>query len=337
MKKALKFMIPGIILLITLILIIARARSNKIPSNSEYAIGNLAGNLMNGGYFCESDGTIYFANPYDSNRLYSMTTDCQNIKKISDDQVSYINVAGDYIYYIRNNAAGNDISVVFRDDLFGVVRCKTDGSDVKVLSKDQCTDLALSGDTLVFDTAKKDVYTICSMGTNGKNKKELHPIDIDNSSFANKSIYFSGNTTNHAVHIFDISDKSITLYLEGNTFKATVVGDSLYYIDLDNNYALTKYDMIKKTTSVLAVDKCINFNVYDDMVYFQTENDKDSHALMRVHTDGTGKELVMTGDISRIHCTSTYTFMQPYGTDTLYFTPTKGNLNVVPIMFDLVK
>ena len=76
MKKALKFMIPGIILLITLILIIARARSNKIPSNSEYAIGNLAGNLMNGGYFCESDGTIYFANPYDSNRLYSMTTDC---------------------------------------------------------------------------------------------------------------------------------------------------------------------------------------------------------------------------------------------------------------------
>ena len=83
MKKNLK---PIIIFI--LILIIAGGlsflsyRGNKIPSNPEGTIGNTAGNLNNGGLFCEYNGRIYFANPKDSNCLYSMNVDETDLQKL---------------------------------------------------------------------------------------------------------------------------------------------------------------------------------------------------------------------------------------------------------------
>ncbi len=46
---------------------------NRIPMNEDSAVGNTPGNLNNGGYFCEADGVVYFANAYDNYALYSMT------------------------------------------------------------------------------------------------------------------------------------------------------------------------------------------------------------------------------------------------------------------------
>ena len=65
--------------------------------------GNTSGNLLNGGLFCENEGKIYFANPYDGNRLYCMNNDLTSIKKLFDDRVSYINSAEKYIFYTRRN------------------------------------------------------------------------------------------------------------------------------------------------------------------------------------------------------------------------------------------
>ena len=50
-------------------------------------------NGAHGGLFCESDGVIYFSNPYDEGMLYSMSSDMEKVKKLSDDNVSYLNVA----------------------------------------------------------------------------------------------------------------------------------------------------------------------------------------------------------------------------------------------------
>lgn len=47
-------------------------RGRPDPRQSPETVGNTAGNLNNSGYFCEYDGTVYFANAYDSNTLYSM-------------------------------------------------------------------------------------------------------------------------------------------------------------------------------------------------------------------------------------------------------------------------
>ena len=71
--------------------------------NSGYVNGNSAGNLYNGGLFCESNGTVFFSNPSDNHRLYSMNPDGSDMKKLSDDTVSYIYADDHYVYYVRNN------------------------------------------------------------------------------------------------------------------------------------------------------------------------------------------------------------------------------------------
>ena len=94
------------ITIIIVVLVIAAAgvggffyfKKNQTVHNNDNAIGNTAGNLINGGLFWEYNDKIYFANPDDYNKLYVMNSDCTNISKINDDSVAYLNVCGNYIY-----------------------------------------------------------------------------------------------------------------------------------------------------------------------------------------------------------------------------------------------
>ena len=76
---------------------------HKIKYNDTFVNGNSAGNLYNGGQFCESNGTIFFANPDDEHRLYSMSSSGGDLKKLCDDTVMYINADDNYVYYVRSN------------------------------------------------------------------------------------------------------------------------------------------------------------------------------------------------------------------------------------------
>ena len=64
-------------------------------------MGNTAGNVNNGGYFCEYDGVVYFSNPYDGGSLYSMSPDETNLKKLISAKVSNINAGGRYLFYYQ--------------------------------------------------------------------------------------------------------------------------------------------------------------------------------------------------------------------------------------------
>ena len=95
-KKTLLILIP--FLLFVLIVGALAILGDRIPDNPPETIGNTAGNLNNSGYFCEYDGTVYFANAYDSNTLYSMDPSEQNIKKLGNASVKNILAGGKYLY-----------------------------------------------------------------------------------------------------------------------------------------------------------------------------------------------------------------------------------------------
>lgn len=82
MKKAITISVITIIGLLLAVLIFLSIRSSRIVYNNDNAIGNSAGNLNNGGLFCEYNNKIYFANPYDYNKLYVMNSDCTNAMKL---------------------------------------------------------------------------------------------------------------------------------------------------------------------------------------------------------------------------------------------------------------
>ena len=83
--------------------------TGKIPMNDPYTVGNTAGNLNNGGLFCESDGRVYFANAYDNNALYSMNADETDVVKLNSNSVASINAGGDYLYYYMESGTNGKV------------------------------------------------------------------------------------------------------------------------------------------------------------------------------------------------------------------------------------
>ena len=104
-------------------------RKTKLYSDSS-TTGNTACNLLNGGLFTQADNVIYFANPNDNNKLYKMNANLTKIQKLYNDKVSYINAAGNYIFYTRRNdklkSTGNALLSLSTTGLFRITKNGTD-------------------------------------------------------------------------------------------------------------------------------------------------------------------------------------------------------------------
>ena len=61
--------------------------SGRTYLNDEELVGNTAGNIYNGGLFCERDGRIYFSNDNDDGSLYVMNSNSTNFKKLHTDRL----------------------------------------------------------------------------------------------------------------------------------------------------------------------------------------------------------------------------------------------------------
>lgn len=326
MRKLIHFIIPGILILIAAGVIIAILLSKRIPDNDSGVIGNTAGNLNSGGLFCETDGTVFFSNPYDDGHLYSMDPDCDNIKYLSHDRVSYINAAGKFVYYVKGNAESDDMTMMFRSDLFGVVRCRHDGSDSEVLASGYSTDLALSGSSLIYNTSDGTQSTTASIDIRGENMTTVSRHTYSTASVSDGKVYYSNNGDNHSIYELDVDNRSASLFLDGNTAMANLIGDYMYYIDLDNNNSLTRINLTTTEQDVLSPAGCSLYNVYNNIVYYYINS--DSPALYRANTDGSDKTLIMEKSIASISCTSIYTFFQIADDETLYRIETNGEPNV---------
>ncbi len=296
--------------------------SVRVPRNPESAAGNTLGNLNSGGMFCESDGKIYFSNPYDGYTLYSMNTDCSDVKKLSSDRCSYINAYGKFIYYIKNNITSS--SSLLSGSPYGVIRCRKNGSHYEVLHGDYSDDLALSGNTLVFNSPYDGSMATFSVNINGSDSRQLATGDFSNAGLTENGLYYSNPGViipgNHYIYRMNVSDGSSYPVLEANTYMANYIDGILYYIDLDNGYALTSYYTQTGQSRVITSEHVVLYNVYEGVIYYQEETGE--HSVVRIGSDGSNPVRLMAGDVSSISCTSQYTFVCPYGEDSVYVTPT---------------
>ena len=327
-KKKL-IVVPVIIAVAVIIIFIAYRNSVRITQNPADAIGNTAGNLNSGCLFCENDGIIYFANPYDDNKLYSMKSDCSDIKKINDDTVSYINSKGRYIYYTKNNRNSLN-NTILRGEIYGVVRCRLNGGQYTTLNTGYCTDLSLTGNTLVYNTTLNGNSVTQTIGINGKDGKTAVASDLPNASVKDGHLFYAKpsqiNSADHAIYDLNLKNGISLMYCNANAYMATLVNNVLYYIDLDNNYALTAVDLSTNKRRVIVSDKVVFYNVYDTVIYYQEES--YDHSFNRIRTDGTDKFKITDGDVASVSCTSLYTFYQMAGSNILYRLETRTGTRV---------
>ncbi len=307
--------VTGIIIFIIIVLaiaggVVAYILSNKMEYNDENATGNTAGNLYNGGLFCENDGYIYFSNPNDFNQLYRMDEDGTNLKKIHGDKPRYLNICNDYIYYVRfNHDSGQE--VVFRGNMFGVYRMDKDGSDVEELYDDLADSLLLVGNNLYFQSYNdKELIEVKSVGIDGKKLERISTDDYMPLSFYNGSIYYSNVTGNHNIVKMEPKDNLPMTVKTGNYYMPIVEDGVMYYIDVDAGYSLVKENLGTGEKKVLTEDKVINYNVSTKygVIYYQCENDDIDHRLMMMDINGENETVVEKGDFSNIHITKNYTY-----------------------------
>ncbi|MBE5881495.1 MAG: DUF5050 domain-containing protein [Lachnospiraceae bacterium] len=322
-------LITTIILVLLIALYIINDYQKRVPQNPEGTVGNTAGNLNNGGYFCESDGMVYFANAYDGGTLYCMNPDESEVKKLNRSEVSQLNAAGKYLYYYQKNSSSYpDFSFLIRT--YGLYRTNKKGRDPVCLDKSDCGNVSLADNTLFYTKPVDGAQTLhlFAIGTDKKNAREVADYLVNPSSVSEGTIYYNGTESDHYLYAYDTLTGQESLIKEYNMWFPTLHGQSIYFLDLESDYELCRYNLYDDTMTVLTTDRVESFNLTAQYIYYQTI-DTDTPALMRMGLDGSNPELVSEGVYRDINVTSQYVYFRSYAADMpMYHTPADGAVYV---------
>lgn len=318
-----------ITLAILLLFIISLFFVGKIPMNDADTVGNTAGNLNNGGLFCESDGKVYFSNAYDNNSLYSMNPDETDIKKLGVNQVSSINAGGDYLYYYMQSGSSGGKGLGYMGRTAGIYRSKKDGKQVKCLERTYAGVMQLCGSYLYYQAySNKTGMLLNKIKIDKSEKTTIADYSINPASYANGRIYYNGTRDNHDLYTLDTANDNMTSIWQGNIWNPVYFDGYIYYMDLANNYRLCRYSLYNDIIEVLTNDRVEFFNLYEYYIYYQTSAES-SPALKRMYIDGSNLEIVAEGIYENINITSQYVYFNLYNESVpVYKTSTFGGVYV---------
>lgn len=322
-KKKSKRLILGIGALVILIVlgivsVFVFHRTEKVPKNPAGTVGNTAGNLNNGGYFCESNGYVYFANAFDDGTLYRMTVDEGNIEKISGAKASNILVAGDYIYYFQLGVSGaTGLGGVRTPHSFN--RCHTNGKKAVSIVRSVVTKGQLVGDTLFLQGAGDDGSYLFAIGTNREDEHTIAEYVINPAAVAYDNIYFVNTTgDNYYLKCMNTKTEAVSDVLAVNMWDPIFIGDYIYYIDMESDCTLRRYSVSNQTIEILTKKKVQFFNATaNGYIYFQTSGKEAG--LYCMNTDGGNLFQIAEGQYCDICTTSKYVYFKDYfDQDKLY-------------------
>ena len=334
-KNILIFVITIVIIVLIFLLTFLIGR---VPMNDESATGNTAGNLNNGGYFCEADGRVYFANVYDNNALYSMNPDETDMRKLNNGSVSSINAAGKYLYYAMTSGSGNsgENGLGYLRQTSGIYRSNLKGKSVVSLDRCHIVSMQLCGNYLYYEKYDNDAGTsLDKILINKKDKQTVAKGIINPNCFVNGRIYYNGTAEDHYLHALDVSTDRSSVVWQGNIWNPIVQDGYVYYMDVSENYRLCRYSLSADTVEVLTNERIDMFNVYGTYIYYQVSS-ADTPALKRMMIDGSAQETVQEGVFQNINITSSYVYFNGFNEMVpIYKTSTFGPVNVTT--FDAAK
>lgn len=327
--KFLSLLVVFAILAIIISLSVSYRLSKKTSFNAGNISGNTAGNLYNKGIFCEFNGKIFFSNSYDQGELYVMNPDGSHISKLYNDTVSYINAAGKYIYYSRNNLNDNNLNAIFRGNLFGVYRIDQTGKNLLSLSNETCGAVSLGNNQVFYQQyAAETALTLKSISIDGSTKKNLQSSAINPSCIVNGTMYYNNVVENYNLMAMNIETGSTSLVYEGTCWNPIYDDNYIYFIDIENNYALARMNLTTLEKQNLTSGRVDTYNLYEEYIYYQV-NDTTDPKLCRMKKDGTEIETILSGNFCNINVTSEYVYFNRFGYDTPIFrTKTTGEIEV---------
>ena len=296
--------------------IVHNTRDKSIPEYPAGTVGNTAGNINNGGLFCELNGKVYFANAFDNDTLYVMNTDESEIKRLSGAVISNIIGAGDYIYYFQRSESGETGLGGVRVP-YSFNRCKTDGKSAVSLLRGVVTAGQLVDNTLYLQCMDDDGAYFASISTAGEDYKEIGRYVLNPASAYDGAIYYNQTVGNHYLNRFDTRTGANRELLNENVWNPVLYGDYVYYMDPGNGYQLRRYSLSAGNIEILTNDKVQFFNVGNNYIYYQTFG--DNAGLYFMGTDGSNPTLMAYGQFTDINMTSMYVYFKDYFDSTVLY------------------
>lgn len=316
--------IRNIIITVVAILVIAclcilGLLNGRVHTNDKYTMGNTAGNLNNKGLYCERDGLVYFANPYDNGSLYSMKSDETNVKRVSPVAAQSINVDKERIYYsLSGKSTGSGLGYVRKAT--GMFSMKKNGSSTIPYTQDPVGIVALCGNNLYYqhytDPSGTDLDCI---SISKKNNHQVVRNMVSPASVDSGYIYYAGASEDMYLYSFDTATETSTVLYEHQMYNPVYQNGYIYYMDLETNYQLHRYNLATGEDIMLTRDRVDMFNVWGDMIYYQLNSASPNAALKRMTTDGLDNEVVAAGIYCDINITSQYVYFHAFGSDTPVF------------------
>lgn len=325
-----------VITILTILLVIAAAvlvfvsseLSRRVTPNPTGTVGNTAGNLYNGGVFCEDDGYVYFSNPYDNDALYRMRPDESEMKRLITTGTQYINSAGKYFYYFQKNS-GSGEGLGFVVDTTGIYRVqKNNTAKSKCIDRVTSTGLLLADNTLYYTVADRELGTYLKKTDIDDTNSELYLKQVVVPTVVqNGKLYFCDGIDNNHLMSVNIGSTSKTDVLAEDVYMPIIEGNDLYCIDIHNDYQLVHFNLVTGEKTVLDETRTDLLNVTDSYIYYQTSG--DTPQLKRIAKDGSRMEVVADGAYNTISATSQYVYFIKFGTTTpMYKTPVNGSVSI---------
>ncbi len=307
--------------------VIFSTRSEKVALNPAGTVGNTAGNINNGGTFCENGGKVYFANAFDNDTLYCMNPDETDIHKISSAVVSNLLSGGNYLYYFQRGESGETgLGSIRAPHSFN--RCHTDGSKATSLIREVITSGQLVDNTLYLMGAGDEGPYFFRIGTDGENFEKIADYILNPASADSSYIYYNSTVGNHFLNRLDTTTGFTTVLLEENVWEPAYYGGYIYYMDPGNDYQLRRYNLYDGSIEILTRDKVEFFNVGNGYIYYQRMGGNAGICCMNL--DGSGNFVLASGEFTNINMTSRYVYFKDYFEEgTMYHTvPGSGSYEV---------
>jgi len=321
MNKTKHIILPIVLsILVILALIVAMIFSKRIAMNPAGTVGNTAGNLNNGGLFCEYDGTVYFSNKTEGGSLYAMKPDESEIKRLNTLKVGNILAGGKYLYYFQTGSSSEASSFGQIEGMKSFNRCRLNGSDIITLTKDVVVTGQLVDNYLYFLVAKNSGPIFYKIKIDNSERVDLADYIINPACAVNGTIYYNNTQDEHYLYALNTANDTTSLIWKGNLWYPVLEDDYVYYLDVENNYRLCRYSLSRNSIQVLTDDRVDCFNVGGGYVYYQ-KNGQDA-ALKCMLTDGSNVQVIAEGNYTNINMTSRYVYFQEFGNDSaMYHTP----------------
>lgn len=312
---------------------VRQALGRRVHMNEVSAVGNTAGNLYNGGLFCENGDLVFFSNPLDAGCLYSMSPDETRFQKLSTISARSINAVGNFVYFYMDSASGSTaqgLGSVVKE--YGIYRARKDGKYEVCLVREVAQTILVGGSYIYFQQGDDASGTLQRIRIDKKDRSTVSDQHINPACYNEGVIYYGGITTDHNLYELNVEREGGPVrIMNGNVYLPIISGSYVYYLDAAESYRLTRYHVPSGNTEPLTQVGADAFNMNDQYVFFDSQF-LDPAGLYRIPINGGTPELLMPGAYNSLHLTSQYLYFKSFGDDTsIYHMPLNGA--PVPTLF----